>query len=116
MGIIRSAAWFLTNHGIVFYAFGYNQYNIGKNFLSIHAEHHAVNNLRVSDKKHKKVDVLIFRICNKGTNILSGAPCCNCQRILKEGIEKKGYTLNRVYYTTKETEEFTFIKKGDLCH
>ena len=88
----------MTKHGIVFYAFGYNQYNIGKNFLSIHAEHHAVNKLRYS-KKRKKVDVIIFRISNNGKNILCGSPCENCQKILRNGIKQKGYTLNRVYYT-----------------
>jgi len=103
----------LINHGIAFYAFGYNQYNIGKNFLSIHAEHHAVNKLRYTKKK-KKVDVLIFRICNKGENILLGAPCENCQKIMQDGIKAKGYTLNRVYYTTKDTDDFTFIKSVNL--
>ena len=97
----------------MFYAFGYNQYNIGKNFLTIHAEHHAVNKLRYSKKK-KKVDVLIFRICNKGENILLGAPCENCQRIMREGIKSKGYTLNRVYYTVAYSQEFEFIKRKNL--
>jgi len=88
----------------VFYAFGYNQYNIGKNFLSIHAEHHAVNKLRYS-RKRKKVDVIIFRVSNNGKNILCGAPCANCQKILRDGIKQKGYTLNRVYYTDKIYKE-----------
>ena len=65
-------------------------------------------------KKRKKVDVIIFRICNKGENILLGAPCENCQRIMREGIKKKGYTLNRVYYTNKMSETFSCIKKINL--
>jgi cytidine deaminase len=101
----------LINQSIVFYAFGYNQYNIGINFLSIHAEHHAVNKLRYSNKR-KKVDVIIFRICNNGEDILCAAPCENCQRILINGIKNKGYILNRVYYTNKLNETFSCIKKN----
>lgn len=95
------------------YAFGYNQYNMGKNFLSIHAEHHAINNLRFSKKK-KKVDIIIFRICNKGENILCGAPCETCQKRMREGIIKKGYVLNRIYYTNETNDNFECIKKNDL--
>lgn len=96
----------MTSHGIVFYAFGFNQYNIDKKFTSIHAEHDAVNKLRYCYKKKKKVDVLIFRVSKNGEDVMLGAPCENCRRHLKNGIKAKGYKLNKVYYTTNY---------GDIC-
>ena len=103
----------MINHASMFYAFGYNQYNIGKNYKTIHAEHHAINKLKFSKKK-KKVNVIVFRICNLGEDILCAKPCYNCQIRLKIDIEKKGYSLNRVYYTETNSDEFNFIKKSEL--
>ena len=58
--------------------------------------------------------VIIFRISNNGKNILCGSPCENCQKILRNGIKKKGYTLNRVYYTDKIYDKMKYIKKSNL--
>lgn len=102
----------MTNLGIVFYAFGFNQYNIDKKFKSIHAEHDAVNKLRFCEK-NKKVDVLIFRISKNGCNVMLGAPCESCRQHLKYGIKKKGYKLNKVYYTTN-FGDISFIKSTNL--
>ena len=80
----------------------------------MHAEHHAINKLKYSNKK-RKVNVIIFRICNSGENILKGKPCENCQRRLKYDIAKKGYKLNKGYYTEKNYDDFICMKKNDLC-
>ena len=113
MVIIKSDAWFLTNHASIFYSFGYNQYNTGINNQTIHAEDHAIRKLKFSKKK-RKVDVIIFRVCNLGKHILNGSPCDKCKKLLKNNIEKKGYKLNRVYYTNKDTNKICFIKKSEL--
>ena len=100
----------------MFYAKGYNKYNTGPGFQTIHAEHDAINNLPfIKNKNKKKVDVLIFRTCKKGKSNKIAAPCIECQKRLYFDIEKKGYTLNKVYYTNTDTNDLSYIKKSDLC-
>ena len=112
MVIIILDAWFMINHASMFYSFGYNQYNIDNKYQTIHAEEHAIHKLKFSKKK-RKVNVMIFRICNLGKNILSGKPCINCKKLLKYNIKKKGYKLNRVYYTS-DSSSVNFLKNSEL--
>ena len=113
MVIIKSDAWFLINHASVFYSFGYNQYETNIVNKTIHAEDHAIKKLKKT-KKRRKVDVIVFRICNSGKHILDGKPCEKCKKLLKLNLEKKGYRLNRVYYTEKKNNCISFIKKSNL--
>ena len=96
----------------MFYAFGYNQYNTDKNFSTIHAECHAINKLPYTSKR-TRVNVLVFRICNKGNNIMIGMPCESCKKKIKDGINNKGYILNRIYYTDGN-DNILFLKKSQL--
>ena len=102
----------MINLGIVFYAFGFNQYNVDNNFSSIHAEHHAVNKIKFSEKR-KKVNVIIFRVSKNGRDVMLGAPCENCRRHLRIGKKAKGYKIHKVYYTTN-VGDVSFIKGCDL--
>ena len=107
-------AWFLINQHSVFYAFGYNRYDIGPNFQTIHAECDAVNNLKkITNKNKKRVDVIIFRVGKSG-DIMLGKPCVNCQKQLYIGLNQKGYSLNKVYYTENYTDKLSYIKKTEL--
>ena len=71
----------------MFYAFGYNKYNIYGSIRSIHAEIDAVNKLKPNFRKLKTVDVLIFRINKDGTSFLLGKPCDTCEYCLKHTIK-----------------------------
>lgn len=85
---------------IMFYAFGYNKYNLHGTTRTIHAEIDAVVKLKKNYSKNKSLVVLIFRISKDGNKILLGKPCNTCKYKLETIIRKKGYTLNKIYYTT----------------
>ena len=97
-------------------SYGYNYYNTNKFHKSIHAEHNAILKLKKS-KKHKKVNVLIFRISKSYKNIMSCLPCEECKKKLKFDIEKKGYCLNKIFCTNVNDNNelnFTILRKTDL--
>lgn len=70
---------------------------------TVHAEHDAIINLpaRPRNLRHKKVDILIIRTSKTGCLGMS-KPCAHCIDIMSEMAPKKGYKINRVYYTTEE--------------
>ena len=111
MVIIKLDAWYLITKGYGFYAWGYNKYQIDLKNGTIHAEEDAINKLKFT-KKNIKVNVLIFRV-GKNKKILSGKPCLNCQKILRNKIWKKGYNLKKVIYTI-ETNKIGILKNSQL--
>lgn len=97
-------------------SYGCNLYDTNHWHGSIHAEHHAINKLKQSNK-NKKVDVLIFRINKSYKNIMTCLPCDNCKKRLKFDIYKKGYSLNKIFCTHINEEnklDFLIFKKSEL--
>lgn len=82
----------------MFYAKGINHYNIDKNHNTIHAEVDAVKNLR-NTITPIKIDIFVFRTNKKATQLTMSKPCSNCLKFIHNNIYKKGYKLNRIYYT-----------------
>jgi len=91
--------------GIVFYAYGVNQYNIDLKFNTIHAEVDAVNKLKKSEKQ-KQINMIVFRVNNSGTKLCMAKPCINCVRQIKISLKQKNYKLksNKCWYTDEEGE------------
>ena len=53
-----------------------------------------VNNL-------KKLNMLVFRTNKKGECLMNAKPCQNCLNYMKN-INKKGYKIQKIYYTNEE--------------
>ncbi|MDA9673941.1 hypothetical protein N9T73_00395 [bacterium] len=101
----------------MFYANGINKYKIdmaeqerkifksqfGHEHKSIHAEEDAINQLKKSEKT-KKVDICIFRTNRYGDKLMMAKPCCNCQRVIKNGLKYKNYKLRHCWFTNEEGE------------
>ena len=88
----------------VFYGMGINKYKINKNNDTIHAECDCVDNIKISKekklhKKWRKIDLFVIRTNPKGNKLLMAKPCNNCINYIHKNIEKKGFKLNRIYYT-----------------
>lgn len=50
----------------------------------------------------KVVNMFVFRTNPKGDKLLMGK-CCNCcLKYIYNNLHKKGYKLNKIYYTTNE--------------
>lgn len=100
----------LSTVGIMFYAYGINQYNIDYKFSSIHAEIDAVSKLKPSEKC-KEVKMIVFRVNNGGTKLCMAKPCCNCVKGIKHAFNHKNYRLkaNKCWYTN-ESGEFEYVK------
>lgn len=84
-------------------SYGQN-YLLSKNsaYNSVHAEHDAIINLPVNEKKHaKKVDILVIRASRTGKLGMS-RPCDHCVRIMNELARQKGYYISNVYYSTND--------------
>lgn len=91
----------------MFYSVGINKYNINKNNDTIHAEVDCIQNLKISKekilkKKLKKIDLFVFRTNPKGNKLMMAKPCSNCLDYIRKNIQKKGYKLNRIYFTNED--------------
>lgn len=95
---------------IVFYAYGINRYNIDLKYKSIHAEEDAMNKLKRMEKK-KLINILVFRVNNKGDKLCMAKPCENCCKCIKNSLEQKNYKLkaNKCWYTNN-VGDIEFIK------
>lgn len=91
----------------MFYAYGYNQYNIDLKFKSIHAEVDAINKLKKSNKICK-INIIIFRVNNSGTNLLMAKPCENCINYIKRELVYKNYKIHKCYYTDNTGDFINF--------
>ena len=86
----------------MFYSVGINKYNINKNNDTIHAEVDCIQNLKISKQKIlKKIDLFVFRTNPKGNKLMMAKPCSNCLEYIHKNIQKKGYKLNRIYFTNE---------------
>lgn len=54
-------------------------------------------------KKLKKLNILVFRTNKKGDSIMNAKPCQNCLNYMKN-IYKKGYKIQKIYYTDENSE------------
>ena len=81
-------------------SYGENHFRPTSEIKSIHAEHHAIQKLPQLPKKHhqKKVDILIVKTSKTGCLGMS-KPCIHCLMIMNDLAPKKGYRINKVYYT-----------------
>mgnify|MGYP001958755985 CR=1 FL=1 len=108
MGKLTLAAWLVDLTSGAFYEYGYNKYNIGKNFKTIHAEVDAVKKLKYSKTK-KKIDILIFRTNKYGDCLKMAKPCQNCITSIMKTTKLKNYRLSKIHYTN-EDGKIEFIK------
>jgi len=72
---------------------------------SMHAEHNAINALlsflsRKHVRKHKRVNIIVYRTDRRGEKLQMAKPCANCTRIIYDN--QGPYTVNRVYYTNRD--------------
>lgn len=81
---------------------------------TVHAEHDAIINLptRPRNLRRKKVDILIIKTSKTGCLGMS-KPCAHCISIMTDIAPKKGYKIERVYYST-EDGVITYNKLGEL--
>jgi len=84
-----------------FYGAGINIYNIDKNYTSLHAEVHAVQNLNFTKKK-TKVNLFVFRTNKTVSNLMMAKTCLKCINYINKNLTYKGYKLHRIYYTNEE--------------
>lgn len=87
----------------MFYAFGYNQYNIcncasDNNKDNIHAEVDCMKKLKKCVKK-TPINLIVFRTNNTGTSLLMSKPCTNCMNTINSTLEYKNYKLKKLWYT-----------------
>jgi hypothetical protein len=93
----------LTKKIIVFYEFGYNQYNISNNACyeyndSIHAEVACVQKLKKCHKK-KNISLIVFRTNKTASSLLNSKPCYNCIKNIYSTLHFKNYKLINIWYT-----------------
>ena len=82
-------------------SFGINYYNVDNNiFKTRHAEVDALQKLKANTKPRlKKLDLIVFRTNKKGNKLMMAKPCSCCLQYYKRNLHKKGYKLNKIYYT-----------------
>ena len=106
---------FYLTKSIVFYGIGMNYYNINNNCMKTrHAEVDVIQKIKplYSGKERnkckkvknlKKLNMLVFRTNKKGENLMNAKPCQNCLNYMKN-INKKGYKIQKIYYTDENGE------------
>ena len=83
---------------------------------SVHAEENAIRKLPSlpRQKKLKKIDLLVIKVGKNGT-LGSSKPCYNCIIKLAISLPEKGYILNKIYYSTRNSD-IESCKLTDLIH
>tara|TARA_A100001015_G_scaffold176143_1_gene195883 strand:- start:744 stop:1109 length:366 start_codon:yes stop_codon:yes gene_type:complete len=109
MDMLISEQFFLIK-SIVFYGIGINYYNINNNCMKTrHAEVDVIEKIKPlycgkernkckKVKNLKKLNMLVFRTNKKGECLMNAKPCKNCLNYMKN-INRKGYKIQKVYYT-----------------
>ncbi len=92
----------------MFYAFGFNQYNINNSACStcsdsLHAEVDCVRRLRKAKKK-QVINICVFRTNNKGDSLMMAKPCENCINSINTILRQKNYRLKKLLYTNEKGE------------
>jgi len=93
---------------------GYNCYR-GKlsanNGATIHAEHFAINKLKIRDKNKKlyRISLLVIKISNTGLISMS-KPCKHCVENMQLLANRKGYHIENIYFSNnkREIEKWTY--------
>ena len=52
----------------------------------------------------KKENMFVCRKNQKGSELMMAKPCNCCMNYIEKNLNKKGYKLNKIYYTNKEGE------------
>ena len=103
---------FFLIKGIVFYGIGINYYNINNNCMKTrHAEVDVIEKIKPlycgkrknkckKIKNLKKLNMLVFRTNKKGEYLMNAKPCQNCLNYMNN-IHKKGYKIQKIYYTNE---------------
>ncbi len=75
------------------------------NGATIHAEHLALNKLKVrpKNKKLERVSILVIKISNTGLISMS-KPCKHCVENLQRIANEKGYYIEYVYFSNSNRE------------
>ncbi len=77
---------------------------------TIHAEDAAFRKLpSLPRKRLKKIDLLVIRTSKTGVLGLS-KPCTDCLNVLQK-LPEKGYSLQKIYYSTRDGIEETTLKR-----
>lgn len=68
----------------------------------MHAEHDAIINLPCLPRKHhtKKVDIVIVKTSKTGC-LGNSKPCLHCLAMMQMLAPKKGYRIDRVFYSNE---------------
>lgn len=95
-------------------AIGVNKMKIDDGYTStgsIHAEHDAILKLKKLDK-WMKVNLLVIRY-TKGYELCNSKPCINCLNKMMVDAKKKGYHIDKIYYSNYCT--FNGIQRNIKC-
>jgi len=103
--LICLALCYILRNRIVFYSTGMNHYEINNNHDTIHAEVDSIMNLPINRKKKKiKINMMVSRTNPKGNRLMMAKPCDCCLKYIHTNLPKKGYKLNKIYYTDEVGE------------
>ena len=85
---------------------------------SIHSEEMAIDKLpKNNSKKIIKVSLCVIRITKASTahdyTICNSKPCIKCMSLIKNAALKKGYKINKIYFSN-ENNEIVCYKLKDL--
>jgi len=82
---------------------GYNHTRCYQINCTTHAEMDAIDKLKTRDRNKKlcKVNIVVIRINNSG-NLCSSEPCHKCMTYMKTIAVKKGYKIEKIYFSTSE--------------
>ena len=89
-------------------SYGYNCYRgslTSNNGATIHAEHFAINKLKVRDKNKKllKISIIVIKISNTGLIGMS-KPCKHCIDNMQMLANRRGYQIENVYFSNNKRE------------
>ena len=90
---------------IVFYATGYNKYQVYDEMTTIHAEVDAIRNLKKT-RIRKKISILVYRT-NNNCDLTMAKPCNNCIYNMLKYAKKKNYYIEKICYTDWNGNVFT---------
>ena len=84
-----------------------NYYNINGGNKSRHAEVDSIDRLTPTHK-NPKVNLLVIR-CKKDKTLGNSKPCINCLKSIYIDIRRKGYKINKIYFSDDDGD-FNTIK------
>lgn len=115
-------ACFFKNNGkkINILSIGMNRQTIPHNLPNVHAELDAIS--RLKDNKRKKlesVNLCVIRANTQG-GLSNSKPCVHCLISLEMIAPKKGYKIEKIFYSTKEgtveKSNMSELKNEDEIH